>query len=144
MDDLGLGAGLAALAFWSFIAVAVISAVWNEIRKRDAQHETMRRLIESGQPIDQEMMKKLSLVSDSGEARHDQAFQITGLWLLPVAVGMAVFGLILGSSEPQAQAPLLGVSALLTCMGIGFLVAAKIAGRWYPATDDSAPGRRQE
>jgi hypothetical protein len=144
MDDLGIGAGLAALAFWSFIAVAVISAVWNEIRKRDAQHETMRRLIESGQPIDQEMMKKLSLVSDSGEARHDQAFQITGLWLLPVAVGMAIFGLILGSSEPQALAPLLGVSALLTCMGIGFLVAAKIAGRWYPATDDSAPGQRQE
>lgn len=74
MEDLGLGAGLAALAFWGFIAVAVLAAVWDGIRKRDAQHETMRRLIESGQPIDQKMMKKLSLVSDSGEARHDQAF----------------------------------------------------------------------
>ena len=142
MDNLGLGAGLAAIAFWGFVAVAVIAAVWNDIRKRDAQHETMRRLIESGQPIDDELMKKLSMVSDGGEARHDQAFQITGMWLLPVAVGMAIFGLILGSSEPQALAPLLGVSALLTCMGLGFLVAAKIAGRWYPAKDDSAPGQR--
>ena len=89
-------------------------------------------------------MKKLSLVSDSGGTRHDQAFQTTGLWLLPVAVGLAVFALILGSSEPQALAPLLGVSALLTCMGIGFLVAAKIAGRWYSAEDDSVPGQRPE
>jgi hypothetical protein len=144
MEDLGLGAGLAALAFWGFIAVAVLAAVWDGIRKRDAQHETMRRLIESGQPIDQEMMKKLSLVSDSGEARHDQAFQITGLWLLPVAVGMAIFALILGSDKPEALAPLLGVSALLTCMGIGFLVAAKITGHWYPAGDDSTQDQRTE
>ena len=144
MDNLGLGAGLAAIAFWGFVAVAVIAAIWNDIRKRDAQHETMRRLIESGQPIDQEMMKKLSLVGGAGEARHDQAFQVTGLWLLPVAVGMAIFGLILGSSAPEARTPLLGVSALLTCMSLGFLVAAKIAGRWYLEEDDSAPGQRQD
>ena len=144
MEDLGVGAGLAALAFWGFIAVAVLAAVWDGIRKRDAQHETMRRLIESGQPIDQKMMKKLSLVGDSGEARHDQAFQITGLWLLPVAVGMAIFALILGSDKPEALAPLLVVSSLLTCMGIVFLVAAKIAGHWYPAGDDSTPDQRTE
>ena len=138
MADLGLGVGLAALAFWGFVAACVVAGVWNGIRKRDAQHETIRRLIESGQPIDQELMEKLSLVSEGGNKRHDRDFYLTGLWLLPVAVGLAMFALILGCTEPEAKAPILGASALVACMGIGALVAGKIAGRWYVVDSDSA------
>jgi hypothetical protein len=135
--DIGLGAGLAALAFWGFVAVVVVAGYWNGIRKRDAQHETVRRLMESGQPIDEALMEKLSLVGDDGDRRADREFQITGLWMAPVAVGMALFGLILGAAHPEAQAPLLGVSALTGCFAIGWLIAAKIAGRWY-ADSESA------
>ena len=135
--DLGIGAGLAALAFWGFVAAVVGAGIWDSIRKREAQHETIRRLIESGQQIDQELMDKLSLVSDGGDKRHDRDFQLTGLWLLPIAVGMAVFALVLGSQYPEALGPLLGVSALLACMGAGFLVAARIARRWYPDGDST-------
>ncbi|HIG42835.1 MAG: DUF6249 domain-containing protein [bacterium] len=136
--NLGIGAGLAALAFWGFVGIAVIAGVWDNIRKREAQHETIRRLIESGQPLDHELMAKLSLVANGSETRQDQALQITGLWLLPVSVGLGVFGVILGSYQPEAFGPLLGVSALTACMAIGFLISAKVAGRWYPAEDDSA------
>lgn len=135
MEFSGIGAGLAALAFWGFVAAVVVAGIWYDIRKREAQHETVRRLIESGQPIDQELMEKLSLVADGGDKRHDQDFRLTGLWLLPIAVGLAVFGLILGTQNSEALAPLLGVSAMLACMGIGFLIAAKIAGRWYVNSD---------
>lgn len=138
MADLGLGVGLAALAFWGFVASCVVAGVWSAIRKRDAQHETVRRLIESGQPIDQELMDKLLLLSDGGSKRHDRDFYVTGLWLLPVAVGMALFALFLGSTEPDALAPLLGASALIACIGIGALVAGKITGRWYAVDSDSA------
>ena len=138
MENLGLGAGLAALAFWGFVAVVVTVVYWDNIRKREAQHETVRRLIESGQPIDQDLMEKLSLVADSGEKRHDRDLYITGLWILPIAPGMAVFGFILDSQVPEALAPLLGVAGLLLCMGIGFLVAAKVAERWYTTNGDSA------
>ncbi|MCZ6889644.1 MAG: DUF6249 domain-containing protein [Gammaproteobacteria bacterium] len=137
MEHIGLGAGLAALAFWGFVAVAVLAGVWNGIRKRDAQHETVRRLIESGQTIDQELLEKLALVSGDENRRPDREFHITGLWVLPVAVGMAIFALILGQAEPDALFPLLGVSALLACLGIGWLVAAKIVARWYAANGDS-------
>ena len=138
--DLGLGAGLAALAFWGFLAAVVVAGIvagiWDSIRKREVQHETIRRLIESGQPIDSELMDKLLSPDDGGNKRFDRDLKITALWVLPIAPGLAIFGLILG--EPDALAPLLGVSALLACMGIGFLVAAKIAERWYPADSDSA------
>ena len=137
MEHIGLGAGLAALAFWGFVAVAVLAGVWNGIRKRDAQHETVRRLIESGQTIDQELLEKLALVSGDESRRPDREFHITGLWVLPVAVGMAIFALILGQAEPDALFPLLGVSALLACLGIGWMVAAKIVARWYAVNGDS-------
>ena len=137
MENLGLGAGLAALGFWGFVAVAVLAGVWNGIRKREAQHETVRRLIESGQPIDQELLEKLSLVSGDENRRPDREFYITGLWVLPVAAGMAIFAPILGRAEPDALFPLLGVSGLLACLGIGWLVAAKIVARWYAVDGDS-------
>ena len=138
MEDLGLGVGLAAIAFWGFVAATVFAGVWNGIRKRDAQHETARRLIESGQPLDQALMEKLSLMNDGGSKRHDRDFYVTGLWILPVAVGLAIFGLILGSQEPDAEAPLLGAAALCGCLAVGWLVAAKVAERWYAVDGDSA------
>lgn len=137
MENIGIGAGLAALAFWGFVAVVVVAGIWDGIRKRDIQHETIRRLIESGQPVDQDLMEKLSLVRLGTDTRYDRDLRLTGLWIMPVAVGMAVFALILGFQYPEALGPLLGVSGLLAVMGTGFLISARIARRWYPADRDS-------
>lgn len=135
MNVFGVGAGMAALAFWGFVAVAVIGAYWDSIRKREAQHETVRRLIESGQPMDKELMDKLLLLSDN--KRLDRDFRITALWVLPVAVGLAVLGLILGIAIPQAKIPILGASALLACLGVGFWLASNVVRRWYPVERES-------
>jgi hypothetical protein len=135
MQSFGLGAGMAALAFWGFVAVAVIGAYWDSIRKREAQHETVRRLIESGQPINQELTDKLLLLSDN--RRIDRDFRITALWVLPIAPGLALLGLILGTQVPEAKIPIFGAAALLACIGIGFWVASNIVRRWYPVDRDS-------
>jgi len=132
-----LGAGLAALAFWGFIAAVVVAGIWYDIRKREAQHETVRRLVESGQPIDAALMDKLLALGSGDRERLDRTFKITGMILLPAAVGLAVFGLILGTQYPQSQLPLLGASALVACIGVGFLLAANVAGRWYSKDQDS-------
>ena len=138
MADIGLGVGLAALAFWGFVATCVFAGVWHEIRKRDTQHETVRRLIESGQPIDQELLEKLSLASDGGSSHPDRDFYITALWLLPVAPGLAIMAFFLGSITPDALAPILGAAALVACLGIGYLVASKVVRRRYAVDSDSA------
>ncbi len=138
MADLGLGAGLAALAFWGFIAAVSVAGIWDGVRKREAKHETLRRLAESGQPIDEKVMDKLLLLNASGRERLDRDFNVAALWILPIAVGMAIFGLIMGNQYPQTSAPLLGVAAFLACLGVGFWVASKIAGRWYREDSDSS------
>ena len=135
MQSIGIGAGMAAMAFWGFIATAVVAGVWDGIRKREARHETIRRLVESGQPIDKEMMEKLLLMNKSGSGRRDQEFAVTAFWILPVAVGVAVLGEILGYQVPQARLPILGAAALLACLGIGYFLASKVVKRWYHEDD---------
>ena len=141
--ELGLGAGLMALAFWGFLAAiivaGIIAGVWDGIRKKESQHETVRRLVDSGQPIDTDLLDKLLLLSDGGNKRHDRDFKLTGMWMLPIAPGLAVLGLVLGANEETADAlgPLLGVALLIACMGIGFLVAARVVQKWYPAASAS-------
>lgn len=135
--DLGLGAGLAAIAFWLFLALVSVAAIWDGVRKREARHETLRRLAESGQPIDEKVMEKMLMLKAGGSKRYDRDFKLTALWILPVAVGMAFFGFIMGSYHPEAFGPLLGVSALLACLGIGFLIASKVTASWYKEETDS-------
>ena len=137
MQSFTLGAGLAALAFWGFLAAVVVGGIWYDIRKKESQQETIRRLFESGQPVDDELMDKLmSNAGDKGE-RLDRAFKLTGVILLPAAMGLAVLGLVLGMEYPDSRLPLLGVSGLVACLGIGFLGAARMARRWYESDDDS-------
>lgn len=59
MQGFSLGAGLAALAFWGFIASVAVAGIWYDIRKKESRQETIRRLVESGQPIDDSLMEKL-------------------------------------------------------------------------------------
>ena len=136
MQDFTLGAGLAALAFWGFIASVVVAGIWYDIRKREAQHETVRRLVESGQPLNQEIMDKLLLQSGGNDFRPDRDFKLVALIMLPAAVGLAILGLVLGLKNPDATLALLGVSALVACVGLGFLAASRMAAGWYAEDAD--------
>ena len=137
MENVGLGAGLASLAFWGFLAAVVIAGVWDSIRKRDAQHETVRRMIESGQPLNQELIDKLVSASSGAKRRLDRDFKLAALYILPGSVGMAAFGWVMGAQYPETEGPLLGVAALLGCVGVGFWLASKLVAHWY-TEDDSA------
>jgi len=138
MENFGVGAGMAAMAFWGFIAVAVIAGVWDNIRKREAQHETVRRLIESGKTVDPEVVDKLLQLTDGKSERLDRDFKVAGLWMLPISAGLVVLGLIMGFVHPAIIAPVLGAAGLVACIGAGALYASKVAARWYD-DDDAGP-----
>jgi hypothetical protein len=141
MQGFSIGAGIASLAFWGFIAAVVVAGIWYDIRKKESQHETIRRLFESGQPIDEKLLDKLALLSSDKADRIDRGLKIAGLITLPAAVGLAGFGLVLGTQHPEAQSPLLGAGILVACVGAGLLAAAKVARRWYPPDTDAEDHR---
>lgn len=121
----GLGAGLVALAFWGFIAAVVVAGIWYGIRERQAQHETLRHMIDSGKPIDQALMDKVL----GGDRQVHRDLRIGGLIVLCAAPGMALLGWFISRIAEPALMPLLGVAALMIFVGIGLLAASRAAER---------------
>ena len=138
MEDIGVGAGLGALGFWAFIGAIVVAGIWDSIRKREAQHETLRRIIESGQPMDEEFMDKLLSLSSGGDSKQvDRDLKVGGLITVFVAPGLALMGWVLSIAVEQEELLLVltGVAGLVGCVGIGLLVASYVVARWYTEDD---------
>lgn len=138
MEFTGIGAGLAALAFWGFLAAVVVAGIWYDIRRRESQQETVRRMIESGREFDANTLDRLLAVSQDRDKRPDRDFRVAALWVLPAAPGLLLLGLILGAAVPEAKAPILGAAALAACLGVGFWIASRVAARWFAAPDGSS------
>ena len=118
-----LGGGIAAFAFWGFIAAVVVAGIWYAAREREAQHETLRRFVESGKPIDDKLIDKV-LGGDKNVARD---LRIGGVITLSVAPGLVILGWFISKLAEPALMPMLGAAALVGCIGIGLLVAARSA-----------------
>ena len=99
--------------------------VWENIRKRDAQHETLRRLIESGQPIDPEVADRL-LSATSGNKDLSKDLRVASYIMFALVPGLLALGGILALLNPQVFTALAAVSALVGCLGAGMLVVAKV------------------
>ena len=131
MGSIGTGAGLAAMGFWLFIAIVATGGVWDKIRKRDAQHETLRRAIESGQSIDDALTDKLLIMG--GDSKDlDRDLKVGGLITLCLAPGLALMGWIMSLTlAEELFVILLGVAALLAFISAGLLLASAVVNRWY-------------
>ncbi len=128
--EMGLGAGLAAMAFWGFIAAVVVAGIWYSIRTNESQQETIRRLIESGENINEETIDHI-LNADAKNDRVDRDLKIAAYIVLPIAPGIAIFGVILGIQYPEALGPMIGAAFLIGLVGFGLYWAGKVAERWY-------------
>lgn len=120
----GVAAGLGAFGFWMFIAAIVVAGMWYDIRKRESQQETLRRIVESGQLVDEAMIDKLTAASTGNSKRLEQELRVYGLVTLFVAPGVALLGWILGLQYEPALLPILGAAVLVLFVAIGLLVAA--------------------
>jgi len=120
-----LGGGLAALAFWGFIASTVVGGIWYAIREKQAQHATLQRMIESGQKIDAEVIDKIV----SGGGKTDRDLKIGAYITMSVAPGLVLLGYVLGRVNEDIFAIMSGVAGLVFFVGLGLLAASRIAER---------------
>ena len=127
---MGTAAGLGALGFWLFIGAIVVAGIWFDVRRRESEQETLRRVVESGQTIDSAVIDKLLKVG-GGQSRTDRDLKVSGLIVIFLAPGIAILGWFLAKLQPEVMSVMLGVAILLGLLGIGLLVAGKVAERWY-------------
>ncbi len=121
----GIGFGLTTLAFWGFLAAVVVAGTWQAARERREQHETMRRIVESGRDIDPDLIDRIF----RGDKRSGRDLKIAGLITISASPGLAILGWFLSATNEKVLMVLLGVAALVACVGIGLLFAARFAER---------------
>jgi hypothetical protein len=121
-----MGAGIAALGFWLFIAAAVIGGIWEGIRKREESHKTLRQLLESQPHADDKLIAVVQKLVEEEQSRPDRDFLVAAFWLIPVAIGLAGLAYFVSMNEPDARAPMIGVATLVGCIGVGALIASYV------------------
>ena len=132
----GLGAGLAALAFWGFIAAVVVGGIWYAVREKEAQHETLRRMIDSGKDLDVAAISRVF----KENSRPERDLKIGGIVTLFAAPGLVILGWFLGEVSQEAYHALRGVAGLVAFVGVGLLIAARVAEK-SSANDGGVPRR---
>lgn len=123
----GFGFGMAAVAFWAFLAACVVGGIWSSIREKEARHETLRRIIESGKDVDADVVDRIMRTGDKSEAD----LKVGGYITMSVAPGLALLGYVLevATDNDQIFTIMLGVGGLVFFISIGLLVAAHITQR---------------
>ena len=129
----GLGFGIAAFAFWGFIASCVVGGIWYAIREKEAEHETLRRIIESGKDVDAEVIDRVMNDND----KSDVDLKVGGLITMFVAPGLALLGYVLkvATDNTEVFTILLGVAGLVFFVALGLLVSAKVVERSQAQSD---------
>lgn len=120
-----LGAGLAALAFWGFLAAVIVGGMWYALREKQAQYDALSRIIDSGQAVDEKLVATML----GGKSYPERDLKIAGLIVISAAPGIAILAWAVGKVSATALLPLLGVAGLVACVGVGLLLAAGHAAR---------------
>lgn len=121
---------LSGFGFWMFIAAVVVCSMWCQARKRESQQDTLRRLVESGKDIDEAVLEKILAIDNKGN-RNDQELTTAGLIMLFISPGLLVLGYFMQGLNEVLLTLLAGVAGLVAFIGIGLLVAGRVAKHSY-------------
>ena len=133
-------AGLGALGFWIFIAAVVVAGIWFDAKKKEIQQETLRRVVESGQQLDPELIDRM-LQTNTENERPDRELKVGGIITVSAAAGLAIFGVFLERLEEGLFDVMLGVGLLVGFVGMGLLIAGKVVERWNREDKDGRSPR---
>ena len=121
--------GLGSLGFWMFLAAVVVGGIWFDARKRESQQETLRRAVESGQPLDPALVDKM-VNAGTSDNRTDRDLKVAGIIVMFVAPGLVIMGWGLSQFNEKMLAVMLSVAGLVAMVGIGLYVSGLLYEHW--------------
>lgn len=124
-----IATGLGSLGFWVFLSAVVVARTWFDARKREAQQETLRRIVESGQQLDVAVIDRM-LGASEGNSRPDRDLKVAGIITMFVSPGLVILGWFLGRFNHKAFEVMIGVALLVLIVGAGIYVAGLMTKRW--------------
>jgi hypothetical protein len=112
------------LSFFAMVAAIVIWPRYLKSQERQKLQDTLRAAIEKGQPLPPEVIEAIS--SDVKPPPTPGRDLRRGIVWLGAAAGLAMFGLLLGYSEPDATFPLIGIAAFPAFIGVALIVVSQL------------------
>lgn len=113
---------LVPIALFALIAVAR----YFKSVERQKMMDTVRAAIEKGQPLPPELIAAMSAQVRRRPLSPRNDLHRGVIWL-GVAAGVAVMGVVIGFSEPDATYPLLGIAAFPAFIGLAFIIMSLVA-----------------
>jgi len=129
MQDFTIGAGIASLAFWGFIAAVVLGGIWYDIRRRAEQQKTIRSIVESGQQLDQKMLESILATEKADPIKTSKDMKLAAIIIFFVGVGMVIFGILVGMQDQRALFPMMGIGGLMFAIGAGLWLASQFIAK---------------
>ena len=121
-----MAGGIAAFAFWGFVAVITVAGVWREVVMRRESETTIRLAIEKGQQLDPATIDKL-LSSSNRKRGGADGLMVAGGVTLATGLGLPIMGYFISrGNHSDAFYPLLGVGCLVFLIGAALLILSTV------------------
>ena len=108
-------------AFWIFVAIVVVAALWYHTSRNREKHKTIRLAIEKGMQLDAALLYSL----DKPKPAIPEHYSIGGFITIAAGIGLIIFGFFIAKVEAAAFYPLIGAGILTALVGISLLLVSR-------------------
>jgi hypothetical protein len=116
---------LIGVAFWIFLAIVVVAAIWFAFARNRETQKTIRLAIEKGMQLDPALIDKL-VIRKSGKPED---YYAGGFVCIAVGIGLPILGYFVGRIEPEAFFPIVGAGILVGLIGISLTLVGMVVSR---------------
>lgn len=119
------GPVLIGVAFWIFLAIVVLAAIWLAFARNREMQKTIRLAIEKGMQLDAALIDKL-VARKSGKPED---YYIGGFVCTAVGIGLLILGYFISRIEPESFFPIAGAGILVGLIGISLVLCGMLVSR---------------
>jgi hypothetical protein len=119
------GPVLIGVAFWIFLAIIVVAAIWLAFARNRETQKTIRLAIEKGMQLDPALIDKL-VTRKTGKPED---YYIGGFVCIAVGIGLPVLGYFVRRIEPESFFPIVGAGILVGLIGISLVIGGTLVSR---------------
>lgn len=116
---------LIGVAFWIFLAVVVVAALWFAQARNKEKQKTIRLAIEKGVQLDPALVESL----DKPAPSNPDGYYIGGYASLASGIGLIPFAYLLRNISVEAFYPLIGAGILAGLIGLSLIIVARMITR---------------
>jgi hypothetical protein len=127
------GFPIVGVAVFVFLTISAVAGMISAYKKRRLEMETLRAVVERGQPLDPALIERL-LGKEKYEYEQQSppeplGFRIGGIVTTATGIGIALLAYFLFVVAPFAFYPVVGLGILVVCIGISLLICASVVER---------------